>query len=379
MAPHVCLAPPLLIALALLSISASPVGAWWSKGHMAVALIAQRHMDASLVEKGNLAAKVLSLSGPYPRSPDMVQLGPWADDIKTVGLQTLSTWHFITTPYYPDKNFTLEFSPVQTVNVASVIPMLQSALQNAASNSEIIAQSLALLIHFVGDIHQPLHNANMFSNQYPESDLGGNAQTVAIDSTGTKMLLHAYWDSMAEGKAGEDKSRPLSKDDYKDLNEFVDYLEATYASTLKDAEKNLLNTTRISGESYDLAVKHAYPGAENGATLSAEYKTNAKLITERQVLLAGYRLAKMLNTTLKSVSTTKILEGVKNVESGVDTVNKTKINNYYEQKGLSAGVTTGVAAALFAMGMITATLVALAFRYCVEKSDRLGAYEYVAV
>ncbi|KAG5471449.1 hypothetical protein LSCM1_01538 [Leishmania martiniquensis] len=376
MAPQVPFAPFLLVTLMLLSIAACPAAAWWSKGHMAVALIAQRHMDASLVEKGSLVAKVLSLSGPYPASPDMVQLAPWADDMKTVGLQTMSTWHFITTPYYPDKGFTLEFSPVQTVNVASVIPMLQSALQHTASNAEIVAHSLALLIHFMGDIHQPLHNVNLFSKTYPQGDLGGNTQTVTIDSKGTKMRLHAYWDSAAEGKAGEDKPRPLNQADYEDLNRFVDYLEATYASTLKSAEINLLKTTTISRESYDLAVKHAYPGAENGATLSAEYKKNAKTISERQLLLAGYRLAKMLNTTLKPLSATKILQGLENVEGEVVAG---KVENHYEQKGLSVGMTAGIAVALFVVGMLTAVLVVFALRHCWKQDDHLGDYAHVHV
>ncbi|AYU81445.1 3'-nucleotidase/nuclease precursor, putative [Leishmania donovani] len=369
----------LLVTLTLLSTAALPVSAWWSKGHMSVALIAKRHMGASLVEKAELAAKVLSFSGPYPKSPDMVQTAPWADDIKTIGLKTLSTWHYITTPYYTDEDFTLDVSPVQTVNVASVIPMLQTAIEKPAANSDVIVQSLALLLHFMGDIHQPLHNVNLFSNQYPESDLGGNKQLVVIDSKGTKMLLHAYWDSMAEGKSGEDVPRPLSEADYDDLNNFADYLEATYASTLTDKEKNLVDTTEISKETFDLALKYAYPGADNGATLSDEYKTNAKKISERQVLLAGYRLAKMLNTTLKSVSMDTILQGLKSIQSEVDTENKAEVHNHYDQKGISAAVTAIVAVALFIAGIIIATLVVLALKCYLPKRDRFGSYEHVAL
>nr|CCM17982.1 3'-nucleotidase/nuclease precursor, putative [Leishmania guyanensis] len=366
--------PMALLALAVLCIAALPVSAWWSKGHMAVALIAERHMEASLVEKGNLAAKVLSLSGPYPQSPDMVQAAPWADDLKEVGFSALSTWHFITTPYYPDPSFTLDVSPVQTVNVASVIPMLETALQRATSNSDIIVHSLALLIHFMGDIHQPLHNANIFSNEYPEGDLGGNKQHVIIDSKGTKMALHAYWDSLAEGHAGEDMPRPLSKDDYASLNEFADYLEATYADTLTDADKNLVRATEISNETYNLALKYAYPGAEDGATLSDDYKKNAKQISERQVLLAGYRLAKVLNTTLKPVSAEIILRGLQNIQSEVDTENNATVRHYYVQKGISAGVTAVIAVVLFIAGFVIATLVIFAFKSCVQKHKRFGPY-----
>ncbi|GET91236.1 p1/s1 nuclease [Leishmania tarentolae] len=370
--------PVMLVALILLGLCALPVSAWWSKGHMSVVLVAKRHMDASAVRKAELACKVLSLSGPYPQSPDMVQTAPWADDIKSLGLQTLSTWHYITTPYYTDENYTLAVSPVQTVNVASVIPMLQTAMETSTANSNVIVDSLALLLHFMGDIHQPLHNANIFSNEYPESDFGGNKQSVIIDSKGTKMSLHAYWDSMAEGAAGKDVPRPLSEDDYEDLNKFVDYLEATYANTLTEVEKNLLDPAEISKETYDLALKYAYPGAENGVTLSDEYKENAKKISERQVLLGGYRLAKMLNATLRPIRTEVILQGLKNIQDEVNKTNKSAVHNYYEESGLTVWVTALIAVALFIVGIISAALVVLIFHYYLQRRNNVCRYEPIS-
>lgn len=365
-----------LVVVAVLA--ALPAAAWWSKGHMAVALIAQRHMSNTSVAKANAAARVLCKSGPYPMSPDMVQSASWPDDIKTIGLNTMSSWHFINTPYYPDADFRLSVSPVQSVNVVTVIPMLQAALQSASATSEIISQSLALLIHFMGDIHQPLHNVNEFSGEYPTSDLGGNKQSVIIDASGTKMLLHAYWDSIAEGNAGADVARPLSTDDYADLHTFADYLEATYASTLADADKALQNTTQISAETYALALQYAYPGAANGATLTAEYKATAKRVAERQVLLAGYRLALMLNTTLRSVSMSAITQGVKNVEAEVPTTNNATVVNHYVQKGLSSGATAGIAVGLFCAGVVIAAVVVSSL-LCYRKDDGFGKYHQVAV
>ncbi|TPP54471.1 S1/P1 Nuclease family protein [Leishmania donovani] len=326
---------------------------------MAVALIAQRHMDPKLVKKANAAAKVLSLAGPFPKPPDMVQLGPWADDLLESGLKMNFNWHFITAPYYPDADFTLELSPAQTVNAASVIPMLESAIRKTTTTTEIITQCLAFMVHLFGDIHQPLHNANLFSDEYPLGDYGGNAQMVTIDSNGAKMLLHAYWDSMAEGPASVGYPRPLSKDAYEDLKAFVDYLEATYAGNLTTAEKNLQNTTAIRNEGYELAIKYAFPGASNGATLSDEYKTNAKKISERQVLLAGYRLAKMLNTTLKSVSMDTILQGLGNIQAEVPRLDNTTIVHTFQEKGLSTGLTVGIAIALFIVGVLISTVVVL--------------------
>ena len=54
---------------------------------------------------------------------------------------------------------------------------------------------LRLLIHYVGDIHQPLHTSSRFTKLYPNGDEGGNAYSIQekdedIDN------LHALWDSV---------------------------------------------------------------------------------------------------------------------------------------------------------------------------------------
>ena len=43
-------------------------------------------------------------------------------------------------------------------------------------NSEAEGKSLALrlLIHYIGDIHQPLHSSDRYSRDHPNGDRGGN-------------------------------------------------------------------------------------------------------------------------------------------------------------------------------------------------------------
>lgn len=186
-------------------------------------------MDPKLVKKANAAAKVLSFAGPCTRMPDVMQLRPWADDVVKFEIKMNFNWHFITTPCYPDADFTLELSPVQTVSVTSVIPTLKSAITKTSATTETIRQCPAFMAHFFSGIEQPLHNANVFSNEYPLSDYGGHAPMVTIDPNGVKTLLHACWDSMAEGSASVDEPRLLSKGAYEDLSAFVNYREATCA------------------------------------------------------------------------------------------------------------------------------------------------------
>jgi hypothetical protein len=54
--------------------------------------------------------------------------------------------------------------------------------------------NLRLLIHYIGDIHQPLHATSRFTSKYPEGDRGGNS--FALTSSDGVTQLHALWDSV---------------------------------------------------------------------------------------------------------------------------------------------------------------------------------------
>ena len=54
--------------------------------------------------------------------------------------------------------------------------------------------ALRLIIHYVGDIHQPLHCVNLVNSDYPEGDKGGNAFKLRYRYRVKN--LHALWDSV---------------------------------------------------------------------------------------------------------------------------------------------------------------------------------------
>lgn len=155
-AKFVCLFTVLTLLLVL--DSSTFADAWWGKGHMTVAEIARRHLTPSNLQKAELLVEILSVVGPYSKSSQFIEIGPWADDLKSMGLMTTYTWHFIDQPYNPD-NVTIAHDPIDTVNVREVIPLLMSSIESKSTNYDILAHSLAYLVHFVGDIHQPLHCA----------------------------------------------------------------------------------------------------------------------------------------------------------------------------------------------------------------------------
>ena len=64
------------------------------------------------------------------------------------------------------------------------------------TNAERKAIALAWLFHLVGDVHQPLHTAQLFTVDYPRGDRGGNEICVRVTQAGQPMDLHRFWDGV---------------------------------------------------------------------------------------------------------------------------------------------------------------------------------------
>ncbi|SYZ63737.1 3'-nucleotidase/nuclease (plasmid) [Leishmania braziliensis MHOM/BR/75/M2904] len=351
--------------VAMLLLVALPTQAWWDKGHMSIAEIARRNLNPDVLEKVQACATALNEVGPFPKSTNIVELGPWADDLKSMGLSTMSSWHFVDHVYNP-QNIPLTINPVEIVNVASVIPMLVSAITSPTATSDTIITSVANLIHFVGDVHMPLHSADLFSPEYPLGDLGGNKQIVIVDqAAGTSMKLHAFWDSMCEGPQSN-AVRPLDDASYATLSAFVDNLVQTYSFT--EEQMMTTNSTVMAAESYELAVKNVYPGISDGTVLSESYKANGKILAGGRVTLAGYRLATILNAALAGVSMDTIMNGTKHIQDEVKVTHTGDTYNYYAYSGVEKGAAAGIFLSSFAIGCLLATAVVIPILYLLRSS-----------
>ena len=64
------------------------------------------------------------------------------------------------------------------------------------NNPERKAVALAWLFHLVGDVHQPLHAAQLFTTEYPQGDRGGNEICVRVTQAGQPMDLHRFGDGV---------------------------------------------------------------------------------------------------------------------------------------------------------------------------------------
>ena len=69
------------------------------------------------------------------------------------------------------------------------------------------AIALAWLFHLVGDIHQPLHTAQLFTVEYPKGDRGGNQICVRVRQARQPIDLHRFWDDVITSSANVTRLR----------------------------------------------------------------------------------------------------------------------------------------------------------------------------
>lgn len=159
----------------------------------------------------------------------LTECAAFADEIKAKGYSFQSNWHFVDQPYLDKGGSLSDFSFVpDTVQVVDALQNLSDWLSGngtAYKTSTYYTQiksyfpveadarsfALRLIIHYVGDLHQPLHAVAEVDSTYPSGDKGGNAESIPSKSGANN--LHAVWDSVAYEYAGT-PVLPLSNTDW---------------------------------------------------------------------------------------------------------------------------------------------------------------------
>jgi hypothetical protein len=157
-----------------------------------------------------------------------------------------------------------------------------------ASNAER-AMALRVLVHLLGDIHQPLHMADNL-------DRGGNKTEVRLSDAGEHYNLHEMLDTvLVKQLIGQQRTR-----------DYAMSLTRVYSMQLKNWQPG--NVSEWAQQSHEIAVTYSYgelPGFACGhtsqqvITLPASYVQHAKQYLPEQLAKAGVRIAAVLNATLK--------------------------------------------------------------------------------
>lgn len=281
---------PCLVVIAALCALSFPFGAfaWGYEGHEIVAAIARGYLTPQVREKID---QMLSTDQDTLTAHDMLDESTWADRYRA-GHPETSAWHFIDIELdHPDlKAACFDFPASESV--ASQGPARDCIVNKVSEFTKELADpaipaaerllALKFLIHFVGDIHQPLHAAD-------NHDKGGNC--VLLNLGGPRQVnLHSYWDTVVVQGLGDDPQA----------------VAATLAQSITPDNKAAWE----KGDSQSWALEGFYIartaiytiGSKPGCTsdrspvsLPPGYDEAAREIAAVQLEKAGVRLAAVLN------------------------------------------------------------------------------------
>lgn len=209
----------------------------------------------------------------------------WPDDVRGNAYDH-PTWHYINYIYAPEQGMARTYTTLATGE--NILQAFEQNRQILRSNAPDSAKAIALcwLFHLTGDVHQPLHASALVDKQFPEGDRGGNLFKIKVMMSSQTINLHSFWDGML-----------LGSDDFQSVRNLSVQIRQTDSRNQLPPFGNR-TITDWSKESFQLAQDNAYrsntlqPGTDQeGAVLPADYVATVKPIAQRQVALAGYRLA----------------------------------------------------------------------------------------
>lgn len=141
----------------------------------------------------------------------------------------------------------------------------------------------------MGDIHQPLHCIQLYSNEFPNGDLAGHRFRL---SGSPYRSPHTLLDA-ALGFAGESMQRPLNDYDNKKICALAKQVTRLYPPKSLPERLNM-DMFAWSAESYQLAIDVAYADISPNEDPPEAYLKRGTEVALRQIALAGYRLANLL-------------------------------------------------------------------------------------
>ncbi|KAI1824380.1 putative nuclease S1 precursor [Xylaria intraflava] len=279
--------------------------AWGSLGHIAIAYIASNFVQE------NTASYFQDLLG-NDTAHYLAGVATWADSIRYTKWGRFSkNFHFIDAkdnpPTYCGVNFERDCKADGCV--VSALQNYTSQLLDAELWPSQRTQAAKFVVHFVGDIHQPLHAENVA--------YGGNG--IHVNWEGREFNLHHVWDSSIAEKMLGGNRRKIYDNAFRWAAYLTDEIKAgKYLTASASWADGLLLDDPIAtsmvwaNESNAYVCSHVLPEGPKaiiGQELAGKYFENAAPVIELQVAKAGYRLAAWLDLITESISGSKAALG----------------------------------------------------------------------
>ena len=290
-------AAPLAVCLGAI-LGASNAAAWGPEGHAIVAEIAEARLtDAARAQM----VQLLSQEG----HQHLDEVASWADAIRPSHPDT-GPWHFVDIPLSAQGYNATRDCPGSNC-VVDQIGHWAAVLGDPNATPTDRLTALKYVVHFVGDIHQPLHCAtNLTDYPPPFGDRGGNYVRLTYFHRETN--LHAVWDGGIIEEALHVKLGPNYAPDLAATRAEAERLGQTLTATDAAAwapsglSAHLdVATVQWANESHKLA-QTAYllaPLAPRPEGWEAGYQEREWPVVQGQLSRAGVRLAEVLNEALR--------------------------------------------------------------------------------
>lgn len=253
------------LLVALFSAATAPVFAWGVLGHRIVGEIADTYLTRHTKKE---IAKILGFES-------VAMASNWPDFIKSdPSYKYLNSWHYADLPGGLSHEGVVEYFAKDTITDAyTKINFIVNELKNNRQNlsQETKGMYLRLLIHIIGDIHQPLHVGR------PE-DQGGN--TIKVLWFNDTVRLHQVWDER------------LINFQQLSYTEYTTAINHTTKEQRKEWQRQPL--TEWLWQSYELAEK-VYADVKPLQKMSYDYNFKFIAPLNEQLLKGGVRLAGLLN------------------------------------------------------------------------------------
>ena len=302
----------------LLLLCSAPAFPWGCEGHRTVALVAleqlnphARAMAANLLQGAPSDPSYHPYCGPSDLPP-FAAMSTWADDIREKRKET-APWHFIDVPLGALRDHMSDACPAATGCVTSAIRGQLDVLRSESSGNAQKSEALMFAIHFVGDLHQPLHAVT-------NNDRGGNCVPVAFftlepresaNGENFRPNLHGVWDT--------DLVERIAKE--QDAARFANEISNEFQTSMNSWKQQPINLDDWAWESHQLAAHVVYGDLPEKITVETpapiescaddnhvskrlyqlhekideRYLADATPVIRQQLARAGTRLAMLLN------------------------------------------------------------------------------------
>lgn len=254
-----------ILLLCTLLVTAVALISWGVTGHRTIGRIAANHLSPQA------SAAIRELLG----NETLAEASTWADEVRNQpNYKHTAPWHYINLPLgLSEPDFEKAVKGMTQENVYGAVLQQEQVLSSTASSREQKIEALKFIVHFIGDLHQPMHVSR-------EEDKGGN--TIQVNYAGVGTNLHALWDSKLLDHLGLDDQQLAQK---------CDQVSAAQVAAWQSDP-----LIKWIWESYEISSKlYAEIDAMNSRSIDDSYYQAHIQIIQQRIEMAGVRLAGVLN------------------------------------------------------------------------------------